>query len=31
MPGDDRYERVSVLKKANVFEGGRCVSHTVFT
>ena len=31
MPSDDRFERVSVVKKANVFFDGRCVSHTVFT
>jgi len=29
MPADDRIERVSVVKKANVFFDGRCVSHTV--
>ncbi len=31
MPSDERFERVSVVKKANVFFDGRCVSHTVFT
>jgi len=29
MPADDRLESVSVLKKANVYFDGRCVSHTV--
>jgi uncharacterized protein YaiE (UPF0345 family) len=31
MRADDRLDRVSVLKKANVFFDGRCVSHTVHT
>jgi len=31
MAADDRIERVSVVKKANVFFEGRCVSHTVHT
>ena len=31
MPTDERFERVSVVKQANVFFDGRCVSHTVFT
>jgi purine/pyrimidine-nucleoside phosphorylase len=31
MPTDERFERVSIVKKANVFFDGRCVSHTVFT
>ena len=31
MSADDRMERVSVVKQANVFFDGRCVSHTVFT
>jgi len=31
MSGTDRCERVSVVKQANVFFDGRCVSHTVFT
>ena len=30
MPADDRIERVSVEKKANVYFDGRCVSHTVY-
>jgi hypothetical protein len=30
MPADDRIERVSVVKKANVYFDGRCVSHTVY-
>jgi uncharacterized protein YaiE (UPF0345 family) len=29
VPADDRIERVSIVKRANVFGGGRCVSHTV--
>ena len=28
---EDRFEHASVVKKANVFFDGRCVSHTVFT
>ena len=28
---EDRFERASIVKKANVFFDGRCVSHTVFT
>jgi uncharacterized protein YaiE (UPF0345 family) len=31
MPSDERLERVSVTKKANVFFDGKCVSHTVHT
>jgi uncharacterized protein YaiE (UPF0345 family) len=31
MAPDDRLEGVSVLKQANVFFDGRCVSHTVYT
>jgi purine/pyrimidine-nucleoside phosphorylase len=31
VPNEDRFERVAVVKKANVFFDGRCVSHTVFT
>jgi len=31
MPADDRIERASIVKKANVFFDGRCVSHTVHT
>ena len=30
MPGDDRIDGASVVKKANVFFDGRCVSHTVY-
>jgi len=30
MPAGDRIERVSVVKKANVYFDGRCVSHTVY-
>jgi hypothetical protein len=30
MPADDRIERVSVVKRANVYFDGRCVSHTVY-
>ncbi len=30
MPADDRIDRVSVLKQANVYFDGRCVSHTVY-
>jgi hypothetical protein len=30
-PADDRIENASVVKKANVFFDGRCVSHTVHT
>jgi len=29
MTSPERFDGVSVTKKANVFEGGRCVSHTV--
>ena len=31
MSADDRIEGVSVVKKANDFGGGRCVSHTIHT
>ena len=31
MAEDDRFERASIVKQANVFFDGRCVSHTVFT
>src|SRR5262245_50766191 len=31
MPSEERLERVSVTKKANVFFEGKCVSHTVHT
>jgi purine/pyrimidine-nucleoside phosphorylase len=31
MSSVDRIERASVLKKANVFFEGRCISHTVHT
>jgi hypothetical protein len=31
MSADDRFERVAVVKQANVFFDGRCVSHTVYT
>ena len=30
MPADDRIEHVCVVKKANVYFDGRCVSHTVY-
>ena len=29
MSADDRFESVSVVKKANVYFDGRCVSHTI--
>ena len=31
MAEDDRFERASIVKQANGFFDGRCVSHTVFT
>jgi len=31
MSTEDRFELVTVVKKANVFFDGRCVSHTVLT
>lgn len=31
MSAADRIERASILKRANVFFEGRCVSHTVYT
>ena len=30
MSADDRFESVSVVKQANVYFDGRCVSHTIF-
>jgi uncharacterized protein YaiE (UPF0345 family) len=30
MSADDRIEHVSVVKKANVYFDGRCVSHTLY-
>jgi hypothetical protein len=31
MSADDRIERAAIVKKANVFFDGKCVSHTVYT
>lgn len=30
MPADDRIEHASVVRKANIYFDGRCVSHTVY-
>jgi uncharacterized protein YaiE (UPF0345 family) len=31
MSSDDRIERAAIVKKANVFFDGKCVSHTIYT